>query len=253
MCGVVIAHDVTNRLSPDDLIRMLRDVEESVRGRVRIEHVAEHPRIKSWRDAYRAFGAKPSEFRASIEALVRRVLRNDPLPSINALVDIGNLVSLQHLVPAGGHAIDVLPVISLCATGREVRPIRFDQVSTTPGEAVFVEGDTVLTRRWTWRQGNHTLTRLTRSPLPWTASAGSPRNRGGVRRSSTGRALLRRTDALDAAGDHDQTDPWKWPRQTRRVPCHGGTGPEELAVDRAVIHGSSGVYNYCDRWCERVR
>jgi DNA/RNA-binding domain of Phe-tRNA-synthetase-like protein len=23
---------------------------------------------------------------------------------------------------------------------------------------VFVEGDTVLTRRWTWRQGNHTLT-----------------------------------------------------------------------------------------------
>jgi DNA/RNA-binding domain of Phe-tRNA-synthetase-like protein len=23
---------------------------------------------------------------------------------------------------------------------------------------VFVEGKTVLTRRWTWRQGNHTLT-----------------------------------------------------------------------------------------------
>ncbi len=26
-----------------------------------------------------------------------------------------------------------------------------------PGEIVFVEGDTVLTRRWTWRQANHTL------------------------------------------------------------------------------------------------
>ena len=27
-----------------------------------------------------------------------------------------------------------------------------------PGEVVFVEGNTVLTRRWTWRQANHTLT-----------------------------------------------------------------------------------------------
>src|SRR5512139_3210198 len=142
--GVVIAHDVTNRLSPDDLIRMLRDVEESVRGRVRIEHVAEHPRIKSWRDAYRAFGAKPSEFRASIEALVRRALREEPLPSINALVDIGNLVSLRHLVPAGGHAMDVLTddIVLRFATGRETFvPLGSDQAErATPGEVVFVEG-----------------------------------------------------------------------------------------------------------------
>lgn len=27
-----------------------------------------------------------------------------------------------------------------------------------PGEVIFAEGDTVLTRRWTWRQANHTLT-----------------------------------------------------------------------------------------------
>jgi len=162
--GVVVAHDVTNQSSSDGLIRMLRDVEGAVRGRVRIEQVAEHPRIKSWRDAYRAFGAKPSEFRSSIEALVRRVLRNEPLPSINALVDVGNLVSLRHLVPAGGHAIDVLTgdIALRFATGREeFVPFGSDQVEhALPGEVVFVEGDTVLTRRWTWRQGNHTLTRL---------------------------------------------------------------------------------------------
>ena len=27
-----------------------------------------------------------------------------------------------------------------------------------PGEVIFAEGDTVLTRRWTWRQAQHTLT-----------------------------------------------------------------------------------------------
>jgi DNA/RNA-binding domain of Phe-tRNA-synthetase-like protein len=162
--GVVVAHDVTNHAAPDDLIRMLRDAEASVRGRLSLEQLAEHPRIKSWREAYRTFGAKPSEFRASVEALVRRVLRNEPLPSINALVDIGNLVSLQHLVPVGGHAIDVLAddIALRFATGSEVFvPFGSDQMEhPQPGEVVFVEGDTVLTRRWTWRQAKHTLTRL---------------------------------------------------------------------------------------------
>ncbi len=127
-----------------------------------IERVAEEPRIKSWREAYRAFGAKPSEFRSSIEALARRALRNDPLPSINALVDIGNAMSLRHLVPVGGHAIDVLAgdICLRLAQGDETfTPFGSDRTETPlPGEVIFAEGGTVLTRRWTWRQANHTLT-----------------------------------------------------------------------------------------------
>ena len=106
--GVVIAHDVTNGASPPELVQMLREAEESVRARVTLEQIAEEPRIKAWREAYRAFGAKPAEFRSSVEAMARRALRGDELPAINALVDIGNVISLRHLIPAGGHAIDVL-------------------------------------------------------------------------------------------------------------------------------------------------
>jgi DNA/RNA-binding domain of Phe-tRNA-synthetase-like protein len=162
--GVVIAHQVTNRPSPDELVQMLREAEDSIRGRVDLKHLADHPRIRSWREAYRSFGAKPGEFRSSIEALARRVLRNEPLPSINALVDIANVASLRYLLPVGGHAIDVLTgdVALRVATGRdEFIPFGSDQIEhPLPGEIVFVEGDTVLTRRWTWRQANHTLTRL---------------------------------------------------------------------------------------------
>ncbi|MFH0915323.1 MAG: phenylalanine--tRNA ligase beta subunit-related protein [bacterium] len=160
--GVVVAHGVTNGPSPPDLLRSLREAEESVRGQVALEHVAEEPRIKAWRDAYRLFGAKPAEFRSSVEAMARRALRGDELPSINALVDIGNVVSLRHLVPAGGHAIDMLTgdIELRFATGREeFVPFGAEQMEhPLPGEVVFVEGDTVLTRRWTWRQANHTLT-----------------------------------------------------------------------------------------------
>jgi DNA/RNA-binding domain of Phe-tRNA-synthetase-like protein len=160
--GVVLAYDVTNSDSPDEVVSMLRDVEASIHQKLRIDTIAEHPRIRSWREAYRSFGAKPSEFRSSIEAMARRALRNDPLPSINTLVDIGNAVSLRHLVPTGGHSIDVLTQdISLrLAKGDETFiPFGSDEAeSPLPGEIIFAEGNTVLTRRWTWRQAKHTLT-----------------------------------------------------------------------------------------------
>ncbi len=160
--GVVLAFGVHNGPSPTKLIQLLRDGEASVRAQVNIEAIAEHPRIKPWREAYKAFGAKPSEFRSSVEAMARRALRNDQLPSINALVDIGNIISLQHILPVGGHSMDELTQdISLrLATGEEnFVPFGSNESEhPLPGEVIFVEGSTVLTRRWTWRQANYTLT-----------------------------------------------------------------------------------------------
>ena len=160
--GVVIAHGLANGPSPPALVELLREAEALVRACVRPDAVAEEPRIKAWREAYRAFGAKPAEFRSSIEAMTRRALKNDALPSINALVDIGNVVSLRHLLPAGVHAIDVVAdeLALRFASGAE-RFVAFGSSETEhplPGEVVFAEGDTVLTRRWTWRQAQHTLT-----------------------------------------------------------------------------------------------
>jgi DNA/RNA-binding domain of Phe-tRNA-synthetase-like protein len=160
--GVVLAFDMHNGTSPDKLVQMLRAAEMHVRQETTIENIAEHPRIKAWREAYKAFGAKPSEYRSSVEAMARRVLRNDELPSINALVDIGNIVSLQHRVPVGGHSMDELTQdIALRFASGEEEFVAFgssEMEHPLPGEVVFVEGNTVLTRRWTWRQANHTLT-----------------------------------------------------------------------------------------------
>ena len=66
------------------------------------------------------------------------------------------------MLPAGSHAIDVLKgdIELKFATGQE-EFIPFgtnDLEHPLPGEVVFVERDQVLTRRWTWRQANHTLT-----------------------------------------------------------------------------------------------
>lgn len=160
--GVVLAYGVRNGESPAEVVSLLREAEARVREQLSLESLIEHPRIASWREAYRSFGAKPSKFRPSVEAMVRRVLRGRELPSINTLVDIGNLVSLRHLIPAGGHAIDVLTqdIALRPATGEEAFvPFGSEEIEhPLPGEIIFAEGNAVLTRRWTWRQANHTLT-----------------------------------------------------------------------------------------------
>jgi len=160
--GVVLAYEVVNTQSPPCLIEMLRAAEASVRDRLNLDELTAHSRIASWREAFRRVGIKPSEFRASIEAMTRRALRHQELPSINALVDIGNILSLRHLLPIGAHAIDVVSQdIVLCiATGEEeFVPFGSEQVEhPVPGEIIFAEGKTVLTRRWSWRQANHSLT-----------------------------------------------------------------------------------------------
>ena len=162
MRGIVLAYNVTNGPTSDELVSLLRSAEEGLRQQLTMETLTEHPRIKAWRDAFRLFGAKPSEFRSSIEAMTRRALRSDQLPAINTLVDIGNVVSLRSIVPVGGHSIDTLE------DDIWLRPARGTETFTAfgsdveehpnPGEIIFAEGDTVLCRRWVWRQGNRTLT-----------------------------------------------------------------------------------------------
>jgi len=160
--GVVLAYEVRNGDSPTELIELLRREEALARERLNVETLTTEPRLASWREAFRQLGYKPGDNRPSIEALLRRVLHGQELPSITALVDIGNIVSLRHLLPVGGHAIDVLAqdiTLRPASGDEEFVPFGSEQIEhPASGEFIFAEGDKVLTRRWIWRQANHTLT-----------------------------------------------------------------------------------------------
>jgi len=159
--GVVVATGVTNGPSPAELTEALRKAEAAMPAMLSMDTILENSRIASWREAYRSIGIKPTEFRPSVEALARRVLRGEPLPTISALVDIGTLVTIRRLLPTGAHAIDRLTgdIELRFASGEETFiPFGTDTVEhPLPGEIIFTEGNTVLTRRWTWRQANHSM------------------------------------------------------------------------------------------------
>lgn len=58
------------------------------------------------RAMYRQVGLDPTRTRPSSEALLRRVRRGDPLPRVNALVDICNWCSLELQLPFGLYDLD---------------------------------------------------------------------------------------------------------------------------------------------------
>jgi len=141
------------------------------------------PHIAAWREAYRAFGAKPQRTRNSLEALTRRA--GGGLPRVNALTDAYNAISVLHQIPLGGEDLSAYRGAARLhrATGEEP----FDTVASgettiehpEPGEVVWADETGVTCRRWNWCQCRRTgLTRATRTaffvldalaPLPDTA------------------------------------------------------------------------------------
>ncbi len=124
----------------------------------------DHPSIKNWREAYSGFGAKPSAYPCSAEALIQRALKNGPdaVPTINMLVDAYNAVSLAHLLPVGGEDLDRM--VGGCelrfAGPADCRPEGDDASNVpNPGEVIWADVLGWTCRRWNWRQG--TRTRLT--------------------------------------------------------------------------------------------
>jgi DNA/RNA-binding domain of Phe-tRNA-synthetase-like protein len=119
------------------------------------------PHIAAWYAAYRAFGTNPKRERPSVDALRRRLARAARLPRINAAVDCYNLVSVRHGVPAGAFDLDaVRGDIGLeFATGHEeFTPL--GEPDTTeqprPGEVIYTDGTSVLTRHWNHRDAERT-------------------------------------------------------------------------------------------------
>jgi DNA/RNA-binding domain of Phe-tRNA-synthetase-like protein len=157
---VLVARGVENGPTDAGSDRALREAEAHLRGRG-LARAADAPQIGAWRAAFGAFGAKPSRYPCSAEALAARVLRGDPLPRVNRLVDHYNAVSVRHLVPVGGEDLDSLVggLRLVVADGSE----RFDAPDGVQhpeaGEVVWRDDIGVTCRRWNWRQG--TRTRLT--------------------------------------------------------------------------------------------
>ncbi len=118
------------------------------------------PEVAAWRAAYKGFGVKRTSYRSSAERLIKRVLARQPLPQINALVDLYNMVSLRTGLCLGCDDFDRTSGAlafryarqgdSFVDMGAEAGEDPNDPPKD--GEVVYADARHVLCRRWNWRQ-----------------------------------------------------------------------------------------------------
>ena len=146
--------------SDADSERLLQQAESSARQALAEQPVEALPHVAAWREAYRAFGAKPQRTRNSLEALLRRA--ESGLPRVNRLTDVYNAVCVLHQVPLGGEDLDRYagPPRLVRATGQEPFDTTADGRTVVehpdPGEVVWCDDAGVTCRRWNWRQAKRT-------------------------------------------------------------------------------------------------
>jgi len=122
------------------------------------------PGVAAWRSAYKGFGIKRTSYRSSVERLIKRVLAGDPLPEINALVDLYNMVSLKSGLCLGCDDLDKTEgdlVFRFARAGDSfvdmgAEPSEDPNDPPKEGEVVYADARHVLCRRWNWRQDART-------------------------------------------------------------------------------------------------
>lgn len=160
---VLVMEGITPGASDEVSEQLLARAEASAQAALADAAVEDVPHVAAWREAYRAFGAKPQRTRNSLEALMRRA--DAGLPRVNRLTDIYNAISVIHQIPLGGEDADsyVGPPQLRRATGEE----GFDTTASgepvvehpESGEVVWCDDAGVTCRRWNWRQARRTQLR----------------------------------------------------------------------------------------------
>jgi DNA/RNA-binding domain of Phe-tRNA-synthetase-like protein len=154
---ILVAEGVANGPTDAASDALLRAAEQAHAG---LEGATDHPHVAAWRAAFSAFGAKPSRFPSSVEALLARALKGQGLPRVNRLVDLYNAISVLHVVPVGGEDLDRIepPMRLVRAQGDEPFDVREAEVveHPRPGEVVWRDARALTCRRWNWRQGRRT-------------------------------------------------------------------------------------------------
>jgi len=158
--GIIFAKGINNSTFNPEITKALREEEINLRKKLEGIEIPQHPHIITWREAYRKFGSKPSEYRSSVEALTRRVMRGGEIGNINPLVDLYNFISIKYIVPVGAEDLDKIKgnLELTFAKGNEYyTALGKDQNDPPkPGEVIYKDYIGVICRRWNWREGERT-------------------------------------------------------------------------------------------------
>ncbi len=155
--GVILAQGMTNGPTPTSLQAMYQAEQQATLQRIGNTPLSQITSLAAWRNAMRGFGVDPTQYRSAAEALLRRLTKKGDIPSINLLVDLGNLVSIRYALPVAvfdTRALQGTITVHFADGSERYTTLGENEVEhPEPGEVVFSdETKLVIARRWCWRQ-----------------------------------------------------------------------------------------------------
>lgn len=158
--GVLIARNFDNQSKKEETLSFLRKAEKEAKGAYENADLGEVAKLVDWREAYRSFGYKPAKARCSVDALLRRVVKDKELPSINPLVNLYNAISLTHSLPAGADDLDKVEGKLHLTFAKGDEPFTAIGAETpeiaTSGEVVYRDDKEVTCKAWNYRECDKT-------------------------------------------------------------------------------------------------
>lgn len=163
--GVIYARGMSNGPTPAPLREAFVEEQQAVLQRIGETPLSQVPALAAWRSAFRDFGVEPTQYRSAAEALLRRLTKKGDIPSINTLVDIGNLVSIRYALPTAvfdTRAIQGTLIVHVADGSERYTTLGQEEIDHPhAGEVVFSdETGLVMARRWCWRQSEQSAAQL---------------------------------------------------------------------------------------------
>ena len=159
--GVLLLRGYENaEESPQELIDMLNESNQLAARYLTAENFSDNPVVQVWRQAFRKFKTKKGA-RCSIEALLKRSTGENPVHTINPLVDIYNSASLRYALPVGSEDMDTFVGdlrLTVTEGGDDFHLIGEEESSPSlPGELVYKDDAGAVCRCFNWRDGERTM------------------------------------------------------------------------------------------------
>ncbi|WEV71801.1 phenylalanine--tRNA ligase beta subunit-related protein [Bifidobacterium sp. ESL0790] len=138
---------------PDDLLKKANA--EAVKW-VPDDPISANKIVADWREAYRKFKTKKGA-RCAVEALLKRAKQGKGVSKINPVVDMYNSVTLRWAFPIGGEDLDNIEGdvrLTVAKGGEKFWPISDedgDPQEALPGEVIYADDHSVLSRCLSWR------------------------------------------------------------------------------------------------------
>ncbi len=156
--GVVVAYNVNNSEPNTDIANLLDEEVKKAFAELSDVNLKEHPQLLLYRNAMQAVDINPNRFPCSIEAMLKRVQKGNLLPSVNAIVDLNNYISVKYMLPMGSHDIDALTgdiYVRFSKENDAFLPLgETEEELLASGELVYSDDVRIRTRKWIHRQSN---------------------------------------------------------------------------------------------------